>query len=60
MRFPSESKLARLRAKYPAGTKIVLDSMDDPQSPPVGTIGSVWGVDDAGQITQPPSFSIVA
>lgn len=32
--------------KYPAGTKVRLLSMNDPQSPPVGTIGEVMYVDD--------------
>lgn len=38
------------RRQYPAGTKVVLNSMDDPQAPPAGTHGIVQGVDDAGQI----------
>ena len=50
MRFPSEKELARLREKYPPGTKVILDEMDDPQAPPVGTIGEVIAVDDAGQL----------
>lgn len=32
--------------KYPAGTKVRLLSMNDSQSPPVGTIGEVMYVDD--------------
>ena len=39
-----------LRVAYPVGTRVVLDAMDDPQAPPVGTVGTVRGVDDAGQI----------
>lgn len=39
-----------LRKAYPAGTRLVLDAMDDPQAPPIGTAGTVLGVDDAGHI----------
>lgn len=41
---------SELRDIYPAGTRLVLDAMDDPQAPPTGTAGTVQGVDDAGQI----------
>ena len=50
MKFPSKEKIEMLRKRYPAGTKIVLEAMDDVQAPPVGTLGTVDGVDDAGQI----------
>ena len=50
MRFPNEKELARLREKYPPGTKIVLDGMDDVQAPPVGTIGEVLMVDGIGDL----------
>ena len=39
-----------LRAAYPVGTRLVLDAMDDIQAPPIGTAGTVQGVDDVGQI----------
>ena len=39
-----------LRATYPVGTRLVLDAMDDIQAPPIGTAGTVQGVDDSGQI----------
>ena len=43
--------LARgLRARYPVGTRVVLDWMDDPQAPPAGTAGEVIHVDDIGTI----------
>jgi hypothetical protein len=42
--------LCSLRTEYPAGTKIKLVSMCDPQAPPVGCIGTVRGVDDTGTI----------
>ena len=39
-----------LRRRLPKGTRLVLVEMDDPQAPPVGTKGTVEGVDDAGHI----------
>ena len=32
------------------GSRVELDSMDDPQAPPQGTRGTVLGVDDIGSI----------
>ena len=37
--------LKQLQKKYPKGTRVKLLSMKDPQAPPVGTIGEVWGVE---------------
>ena len=48
MRFPSRAEVERLRRRYPAGTKVRLISMEDPQSPPPGTIGKILYIDDAG------------
>lgn len=39
-----------LRATYPVGTRVELVSMDDVQAPPIGTQGTVNGVDDIGSI----------
>lgn len=39
-----------LRKEYPTGTMIMLDHMDDPQSPPRGTTGKVTMIDDMGNI----------
>jgi hypothetical protein len=50
MRFPNDKELKELRERYPAGARVELIQMDDPQSPPVGTKGTVTGVDDAGSI----------
>ncbi|MDE6665915.1 MAG: DUF4314 domain-containing protein [Ruminococcus sp.] len=50
MRFPSEKELAMLREKYPIGTMVRLISMNDEQAPPVGTIGEIQFVDDAGSV----------
>ena len=40
----------RLRKEYPRGCRVQLVKMDDPQAPPVGTCGTVDGVDDIGSI----------
>ncbi len=50
MGFPSKETVERLRSLYPAGTRVVLVHMDDRQAPPVGTKGTVLGVDDAGSL----------
>lgn len=50
MRFPSEETVRRVREQYPAGTRVELLQMDDPQAPPIGTKGTVWGVDDTGSL----------
>ena len=42
--------LARLKEMYPAGTRVELLQMDDIQAPPIGTRGTVVGVDDIGSI----------
>ena len=49
-RPPSREQIERLRKKYPAGTIVELVSMEDAQSPPLGTLGRIHGVDDAGSI----------
>ncbi|MCM1007929.1 MAG: DUF4314 domain-containing protein [Ruminococcus flavefaciens] len=50
MRFPNEKELAVLREKYPAGTMVRLILMEDKFAPPVGTIGEIQFVDDAGSV----------
>lgn len=40
----------RLRREYPAGCRVELIRMDDPQAPPAGTKGTVRGIDDIGSI----------
>ena len=39
-----------IKKAYPTGTRVVLVQMDDPQAPPVGTQGTVYGVDDLGDL----------
>ena len=46
MRFPSKEIVERIRREYPAGTRVELLRMDNPQAPPIGTQGTVMGVDD--------------
>ena len=50
MRMISKETLQALRERYPAGTRVELVQMDDAQAPPVGTKGTVRGVDDMGSI----------
>ena len=40
-----------LRTAYPKGSRVALVQMDDIQAPPLGTKGTVQGVDDIGTIT---------
>lgn len=39
-----------LRLQFAAGARVEMVQMDDPQAPPIGTIGTVEGVDDTGSI----------
>lgn len=48
--FPDRQTVERVRKMYPAGCRIVLDQMEDAQAPPVGTQGTVIGVDDIASI----------
>lgn len=48
--FPTKETIKRLRQEYPPGTRIVLESMNDPHAPPPGTKGTVVYVDDLGSI----------
>lgn len=50
MRTATAAEVERLRKQYPTGTRVELVEMDDPQAPPVGTKGTVYGVDDIGSI----------
>ena len=43
-------KIKCLKEAYPKGTRLELIEMDDKQAPPVGTQGTVRGVDDIGSI----------
>ena len=45
-----KERVEYLRKQYPEGTKIELLEMDDVQAPPIGTVGTVYGVDDLGSL----------
>ena len=45
-----DDKVKAIREKYPAGTRIRLLKMDDPQSPAPKTLGTVVSVDSIGSI----------
>ena len=48
--FVKREIVERLRRQYPAGTRVKLVRMEDEQAPPIGTCGTVLGVDDLGSI----------
>ena len=48
--FIKREIVERLRKQYPAGTRVELIRMADEQAPPIGTRGTVVGVDDIGSI----------
>lgn len=48
--FVKREIVERLRKQYPAGTRVELIRMNDEQAPPIGTRGTVTGVDDMGSI----------
>lgn len=50
MRFPSKELVDSVRRRFPAGTRVELLRMDDFQAPPIGTCGTVLGVDDTGSL----------
>ena len=50
MRIPSRETIQALRDRYKPSTRVELLRMDDVQAPPIGTRGTVTGVDDIGSI----------
>ena len=46
----SKERLNYLRNRFTPGTRVRLVRMDDIQAPPLGTRGTVQGVDDIGSI----------
>ena len=50
MKFPSKDIVEKVRAECPIGTRVELVKMDDVQAPPIGTKGTVKGVDDIGSL----------
>lgn len=50
MKLPTELYLDHIRRQYPIGARVELIHMDDCQSPPVGTCGSILGIDSLGDV----------
>lgn len=50
MMFPKHEIVEKIRKEYPKGTRVKLLKMEDIQAPPIGTKGTVIGVDDTGSI----------
>ena len=50
MRNLRRETIEHLRKSFPRGCRVELLQMDDPQAPPIGTLGTVIGVDDLGTI----------
>lgn len=50
MRFPSKEIVECVKKRFPVGTRVELVRMDDLQAPPIGTKGTVQGVDDIASI----------
>ena len=48
--FPNIKIVEAICKEYPAGTRVRLVKMDDIQAPPLGTEGTVVGVDDTGSL----------
>lgn len=45
-----KDEISRIKSNYLPGMRVRLLRMDDIQAPPVGTMGTVRGVDDIGSI----------
>lgn len=50
MKFRSKDIVERVRKQYPVGCRVELTHMDDVQAPPIGTKGTVIGVDDTASV----------
>ena len=50
MEFPNKEIVEKLKKEFPKGTRVQLVEMDDVQAPPIGTKGTVIGIDDIGSI----------
>lgn len=48
--WPKKEIIEGLRKVYLKGTRVKLQYMNDTQAPPIGTLGTVEHVDDAGTI----------
>ncbi len=50
MKFPNPKVVDAIKERYPIGTRVKLTEMNDKYAPPIGTLGTVEGVDDIGSI----------
>lgn len=50
MMFPSKEIVENIRNRHPVGCRVRLVKMDDVQAPPIGTLGTVYGVDDTASL----------
>jgi hypothetical protein len=50
MMLPSKEMVESIRRQYPVGCRVELIEMTDVQAPPIGTLGTVTGVDDIGSL----------
>lgn len=50
MKILTREELELIRKEYPKGSRIELLEMEDLQAPPIGTRGTVVGVDDIGSL----------
>ena len=48
--FPNKEVVEKIKKEFKKGTRVKLVRMDDFQAPPIGTLGTVLGVDDTGSI----------
>lgn len=56
-KFPSQETVEHIRERYPVGSRVELVRMNDVQAPPIGTKGTVIGVDDIGSNAE---FSVMS
>lgn len=50
MMFSSKEIVETVRKRYLVGCRIRLAKMDDVQAPPIGTLGTVYDIDDTGSL----------
>ena len=50
MNRPRKEEIESLKKEFPKGTRVELVWMDDIQAPDPGTLGTVMGVDDIGDL----------
>lgn len=48
--FPSREIVEQIRKQYTPGCRVKLIRMNDIQAPPIGSLGTVIGVDDIGSV----------